>query len=89
MTESYQNRFGGIARLYGIEQQKLLNNAHFCVIGIGGVGSWVAESLARTGLGNITLVDLDDICVTNVNRQIHALTSTIGEAKVDAMASTT
>ncbi|MDE3271352.1 tRNA cyclic N6-threonylcarbamoyladenosine(37) synthase TcdA [Pseudoalteromonas sp. G4] len=87
MTESYQNRFGGIARLYGIEQQKLLNNAHFCVVGIGGVGSWVAESLARTGLGNITLIDLDDICVTNVNRQIHALTSTIGEAKVDAMAS--
>ena len=86
MTESYQNRFGGIARLYGAKQQNYLLNAHFCVVGIGGVGSWVAESLARTGIGKITLIDLDDICVTNVNRQIHALTSTIGEAKVDAMA---
>ena len=82
----YSQRFGGIARLYG---QSALNNfskAHFCVIGIGGVGSWVAEALARSGIGQITLVDLDDICTTNINRQIHALSQTIGESKVDVMA---
>lgn len=86
MTEQYQNRFGGIARLYGLKQQNYLINAHFCVIGIGGVGSWVAEALARTGIGKITLIDLDDLCVTNINRQIHALSSTVGESKVEAMA---
>jgi tRNA A37 threonylcarbamoyladenosine dehydratase len=82
----YQIRFGGIARLYGIEGAALLEKAHFCVIGIGGVGSWAAESLARTGIGSITLIDLDDICTTNINRQIHALSQTIGESKVDVMA---
>src|SRR5690606_6671577 len=59
---------------------------HVAIAGIGGVGSWVAEALARTAIGQITLIDLDDICVTNTNRQIHALTATVGEAKVDAMA---
>ena len=78
-------RFGGIKRLYGQQQFEWLQQAHFCVVGIGGVGSWTAEALARTGVGKITLIDLDDICATNVNRQIHALTGTIGEAKVDAM----
>lgn len=81
----YSLRFGGIARLYGQHGAHVLNNAHFCVIGIGGVGSWVAEALARNGVGNITLIDLDDICITNINRQIHALTETIGESKVDVM----
>ncbi len=79
-------RFGGIARLYGVNGASLLEKAHFCVIGIGGVGSWAAESLARTGVGTITLIDLDDICTTNINRQIHALSQTIGESKVDVMA---
>ena len=78
-------RFGGIKRLYGHQQFDWLQEAHFCVVGIGGVGSWTAEALARTGVGKITLIDLDDICATNVNRQIHALTGTIGQAKVDAM----
>ena len=82
----YSLRFGGIARLYGMRGATIIQNAHVCVIGIGGVGSWVAESLARNGVGHITLIDLDDICVTNINRQIHALTETIGESKVDVMA---
>jgi tRNA A37 threonylcarbamoyladenosine dehydratase len=82
----YQMRFGGIARLYGANGAALIEKAHFCVIGIGGVGSWAAESLARTGIGAITLIDLDDICTTNINRQIHALSQTIGESKVEVMA---
>ncbi len=82
----YQMRFGGISRLYGTTGAALIKKAHFCVIGIGGVGSWAAESLARTGIGAITLIDLDDICTTNINRQIHALSQTIGESKVEVMA---
>lgn len=81
-----KQRFGGTQRIYGVQQTQRLQNAHFCVIGIGGVGTWAAECLARTAVGQITLIDLDDICVTNTNRQIHALSSTIGAAKVDEMA---
>jgi len=81
----YALRFGGIVRLYGQHGAQILQNSHFCVIGIGGVGSWVAEALARNGIGNITLIDLDDICITNINRQIHALNETIGESKVEVM----
>jgi len=82
----YETRFGGIARLYGQKQSDWLKQAHFCVVGIGGVGTWAAEAIARSGVGSITLVDLDDICTTNTNRQIHADTSSIGQAKVDVMA---
>jgi len=82
----FQLRFGGIARLYGAKNLLKLQRAHFCVVGIGGVGSWVAEALARNGIGNITLIDLDDICITNINRQIHALTDTVGLSKVEVMA---
>lgn len=82
----YSTRFGGIARLYGTQQALWLQQAHFCVVGIGGVGTWVAEALARSGVGHITLIDLDDICTTNTNRQIHATTDTVGQAKVDVMA---
>ena len=81
----YSLRFGGIARLYGLHGAQILQKSHFCVIGIGGVGSWVAEALARNGVGHLTLIDLDDICITNINRQIHALNDTIGESKVDVM----
>jgi len=81
----YSLRFGGISRLYGVHGSNVLKQAHFCVIGIGGVGSWIAEALARNGVGNITLIDLDDICLTNINRQIHALTHTVGESKVEVM----
>ena len=83
-SESYQQRFGGIIRLYGTEATQKLANAHALVIGIGGVGSWVAESLARSGIGEISLMDLDDICITNTNRQVHALKSQIGQSKVAA-----
>ncbi len=81
----YSLRFGGIARLYGQHSAQILKSSHFCVVGIGGVGSWVAEALARNGIGNITLIDLDDICITNINRQIHALNGTIGLSKVEVM----
>lgn len=82
----YQLRFGGIERLYGVNGAKHIQQAHFCVIGIGGVGSWIAEAFARNGVGQITLIDLDDICITNTNRQIHALVDTVGESKVEVMA---
>ena len=79
-------RFGGLERLYGQSQLQFLKQVHICVVGIGGVGSWVAEALARSGIGKITLIDLDDVCVTNINRQIHALDNTVGHSKVLAMA---
>jgi tRNA A37 threonylcarbamoyladenosine dehydratase len=82
----YSLRFGGISRLYGVHGANILQHSHFCIVGIGGVGSWVAEALARNGIGRITLIDLDDICTTNINRQIHALTGTVGQSKVDVMA---
>ena len=80
--EQYLDRFGGIARLYGKDGLLRLMQSHICIIGIGGIGSWTAEALARSGVGSITLVDLDDICISNTNRQIHATTSTIGKMKV-------
>ena len=86
MSEPYHDRFSGIARLYGNSGSSAIRGAHVAVIGIGGVGSWSAEALARTGVGEITLVDLDDICVSNTNRQIHALSQTIGQSKVNVMA---
>lgn len=79
-------RFGGINRLYGAGTLERLAAAHVCVIGIGGVGSWAAEALARSGVGQLTLVDLDHVAESNVNRQLHALTETLGMAKVEAMA---
>jgi tRNA A37 threonylcarbamoyladenosine dehydratase len=78
-------RFGGIERLYGVESAKRIREAHVAIVGIGGVGSWAAEALARSGVGRLTLIDLDHIAESNVNRQIHALSSTIGQAKIDAM----
>ena len=81
-----QRRFGGLERLYGVAGAGAIRQAHVAVVGIGGVGSWAAEALARSGVGALTLVDLDHIAVSNVNRQIHALDSTIGQAKVQAMA---
>lgn len=85
-SEGYQRRFSGIARLYGQRSLQLFARSHVCVVGIGGVGSWAAEALARTGIGQITLIDMDDVCVTNSNRQIHALHSTVGQLKTDIMA---
>ena len=81
-----EQRFGGTRRLYGNQGVEALAKAHVCVIGIGGVGSWVVEALARSAVGELTLIDLDDLCITNTNRQIHALDSTIGQSKVEVMA---
>ncbi|WP_029880119.1 tRNA cyclic N6-threonylcarbamoyladenosine(37) synthase TcdA [Simiduia agarivorans] len=86
LTESYQQRFAGIGRLYGQRALEALASAHCVVIGIGGVGSWAAEALARSGVGEITLIDMDEICVTNTNRQLHTLTTTIGASKGEVMA---
>lgn len=85
MDSDYSARFGGIGRLFGSKSLDKIKEARVLIVGIGGVGSWVAESLARTGIGLITLVDLDDVCVTNINRQIHAVTTTVGKFKVDVM----
>lgn len=86
MDDRQEQRFGGTIRLYGREAVELYRNSHIAVIGVGGVGSWVAEALARSAIGEVTLIDLDDICVTNTNRQIHALSSTVGRSKVAVMA---
>ena len=84
-VDNFEQRFGGIGRLYTPEGLAKLRQSHICVIGIGGVGSWAVEALARSGIGKITMIDIDDICVTNINRQIHALTSTVATLKTEAM----
>ncbi len=76
---------GGLARLYGSAGLARLQAAHVCVIGVGGVGSWTIEALARSGVGALTMIDLDDVCVTNVNRQLHALDGQVGRPKVEAL----
>ena len=78
-------RFSGLARLYGVAGARRIRSAHVMVVGIGGVGSWTMEALARSGVGKLTLVDLDHISESNINRQLHALESTIGQSKVEAM----
>ena len=91
MSESFSDvvddarRFGGLERLYGVEPAGRIRQAHVVVVGIGGVGSWAAEALARSGVRRLTLIDMDHIAESNVNRQIHALTSTLGQAKIEAM----
>lgn len=79
-------RFGGIRRLFGNAGEDRLHRSHVCIVGIGGVGSWAVEALARTGIGALTLVDLDDVCISNVNRQLHAVTGEFGKPKVEVMA---
>lgn len=85
MTNNKNDNFDGIARLYGKDAYSLIQKMHVCVIGIGGVGSWVAEALARTAVGKITLIDFDTIEESNINRQIHALANTIDKKKCSAM----
>ncbi len=80
-----ERRFGGVSRLYGAKGLAKLRASHICVIGIGGVGSWAAEALARNAVGTITLIDLDNIAESNVNRQLHAVDGAFGKAKVTAM----
>lgn len=86
MDCDYDRRFGGVARLYGEAGLAALAGAHVCIVGIGGVGSWCAEALARTAVGRISLIDLDMVAESNTNRQLHALDGIYGKAKVDAMA---
>lgn len=82
LSAAWLERFSGIGRLYGEQALCMLAKAHCVIVGIGGVGTWAAEALARSGLGQLTLIDLDDICITNTNRQLHALQSQIGQSKV-------
>lgn len=81
----FERRFGGLERLYGSQGLARLRQAHVAVAGIGGVGSWCVEALARSGVGALTLIDLDQVAESNVNRQLHALTDTLGQSKVEAM----
>ncbi len=78
-------RFGGIIRIYGEAAFARFTQAHVCVIGVGGVGSWAVEALARSGIGTLTLIDLDNVAESNINRQLPALDSTLGKAKVDVL----
>ena len=82
----YQARFSGIARLYGQAGLERLRRAHVCVVGVGGVGSWAVEALARSGIGALTLIDLDEVCLSNTNRQLPALTQEVGKPKVEVLA---
>ena len=83
--QPHVRRFGGIGRLYGREGSDV-RRAHVCVVGLGRVGRWAAEALARSGVGELTLVDLDDVCISNVNRQLHAVVGELGQPKAQAMA---
>ncbi len=82
----FERRFGGIARLYGEPALARFRGAHVCVVGTGGVGSWIVEALARSAIGQLTLIDLDNVAESNINRQIQALGSTVGQAKIGALA---
>lgn len=86
LTTAYHDRFGGVERLYGVGVLRRFQRAHVAVIGVGGVGSWTVEALARSGVGELTLYDLDDVCVSNTNRQLHTLDHTLGQFKVDVLA---
>ena len=85
-TMDIERRFGGLSRLYGVRGAQRIMAAHVAVVGVGGVGSWAAEALARSGVQQLTLIDLDHVAESNMNRQIHAVEATVGQAKVIAMA---
>jgi len=86
LSPDHVRRFGAVGRLLGRAALERLAAAHVCVIGLGGVGSWTVEALARSGIGALTLVDFDEVCVTNVNRQLPALTDTVGRPKAVVLA---
>ncbi len=86
LTEDYLHRFGGVGRLLGAAALQRLAAAHVCVVGLGGVGSWTVEGLARSGIGALTLVDMDDVCITNTNRQLPAVEGQIGRPKATVLA---
>ncbi len=81
----YRQKFHGINRLFGNRALDKLKLAHVVIVGVGGVGSWAAESIVRSGVGHITLIDPDEVCVTNTNRQLHALEGQYGKYKVDLL----
>jgi len=83
MTDS--TRFDGVSRLYGQDAMKIISSMNVCIVGLGGVGSWVVEALARSGVGSLTLIDYDVVSESNINRQIHALDSTIGKKKTEVL----
>ena len=85
-TETPERRFAGVARLYGEDAYRKFTQATAVVVGLGGVGSWAAEALARSAVGHLVLIDLDHIAISNINRQLHAMEGEFGKAKVDAMA---
>lgn len=85
LSQDYLSRFSGIGRLYGVDAMMALASAHFVVVGLGGVGTWAAEALARTGVGELTLIELDEVCITNTNRQLHTLQTTVGRSKLQVM----
>jgi len=85
-ASDYDTRFGGVQRLYGRHAATRIRAMRVCVIGMGGVGSWAVEALARSGVEDLTLMDYDAICPTNINRQVHALDSSVGDKKIAAMA---
>ena len=83
--DDFQQRFGGIQRLYGAQASDIIQNLHVCVVGLGGVGSWAVEALARTGIGQITMIDFDTVSIGNINRQLPALGETVGEKKFSVL----
>lgn len=85
LTDTAERRFGGLARLYGVAGARHIRDAHVLVVGVGGVGSWAVEALARSGVGRLTLIDLDHVAESNINRQIQATEATLGQAKVLAL----
>ena len=85
-TDEYDRRFAGVAKIYGDDAFTHYKKSHVMVIGIGGVGSWAVEALARTGIGELTLVDMDVLAASNINRQLPALSSTLGQEKAEVMA---
>ncbi|MGK9154933.1 tRNA threonylcarbamoyladenosine dehydratase [Acinetobacter radioresistens] len=85
-NDEYERRFAGIAKIYGDEAFNYYENSHVMVIGIGGVGSWAVEALARSGIGELTLVDMDVVAASNINRQLPAMTATLGQEKIAVMA---
>jgi tRNA A37 threonylcarbamoyladenosine dehydratase len=85
LPTDYLDRFAGVGRLFGQPGIEQLAAAHVCVVGLGGVGSWVVEALARSGVGALTLIDLDDVCISNVNRQLLAIDGQIGRPKAMAL----
>jgi len=84
--DEYDRRFAGVAKIYGDDSFHRYENSHVMVIGIGGVGSWAVEALARTGIGELTLVDMDVVAASNINRQLPAMTATLGCEKIEIMA---